>query len=556
MNKRLSFLLLLTTFAVFLYSYDIYLSSRINNLTTTNYSCYLSYTDNCRITLNTEHHNMEESNYYLERVESKDYDFFYSESDLDNDTNFSTNLVQREGNILNQDMYYYSNQIKDPSFSKLDRAHDYYPSKYKRDNTGLNILAISDSYGVGAGLINDNDSWPGVLESNLLSKGINVEVSKMVKNGADFPDFLEMLSKKNIKTLDPDIIVISLFQNDFSPISWVSKPEYLRCLSAGLGDNFLDRFARDKISFVYSLILSKRCDSEKFENGVKTKGDDKGKFYINLDSDPLAKWYKDAMKEIIKNADGRPVIIQPLFSGNNDSYHNIKDVLKYLRSIGFIIPEVDSDEVAEYANYLGDKKIFSLYPVDIHYSRMLNNHLIKMSLVEIIKVLENDKKYKFLKLNLAQTPTIIATTPRTFISDENLQLQYERGETPLYVSKLSPELSMGGVKVGDVIDEVFCTHNNRASVRVYLNQKKHSEENLSVEIKSSESQIAVAGIYYSPEGEELFTEIEILKPGDVASFSFSREIIGLLFGAPKSGCAEEELWTMPSFIAQLTYSAQ
>jgi hypothetical protein len=66
----------------------------------------------------------------------------------------------------------------------------------------------------------------------------------------------------------------------------------------------------------------------------------------------------------------------------------------------------------------------------------------------------------------------------------------------------------------------------------------------------------VAGIYYSPEGEELFTEIEILKPGDVASFSFSREIIGLLFGAPKSGCAEEELWTMPSFIAQLTYSAQ
>ena len=496
---------------------------------------------------------MEESNYYLERVESKDYDYVYSESDLDNDKNFSTNLVQREGNILNQDMYYYSNQIKDLSFSKLDRVHDYYPSKYKRDSTALNILAVSDSYGVGGGLINGNDSWPGVLEMNLLKKGINVEVSKMVKNGADFPDFVEMLSKKNIKILDPDIIVLSLFHNDFSPISWVSKPEYLRCLSAGLGDNFIDRFARDKISFVYSLVLSKRCDSQKLENGVKTKGDDKGQFYINLDSDPLAIWYKDTMKEIIKNAEGRPVIIQPLFNGDNDSYHNIKEVLEYLRSIGFIIPEVDITELDGFAKYLGAKKVFSLYPVDTHYSRMINNQLSKMSFDEIIKVLEKDKKYKFSKIDLSNTPTIVATTPRTFISDVNLQLQYERGETPLYISKLSPELLRGGLTEGDTIDEVLCTQNNRASVRVYLNQLKHSEESLSVEIKSSESQIAVAGIYYSPEGEDLFTPIEILKPGDTTSFSFSRKIIGLLFGAPMSGCAVEELWTMPSFIAKLEY---
>ena len=553
MSKRLSFFLLLTTFGAFLFIYDIYLSSRINNLTTVNYACYLRYTDNCRITKNTADHNMEESNYYLERVESKDYDYVYSESDLDNDKNFSTNLVQREGNILNQDMYYYSNQIKDLSFSKLDRVHDYYPSKYKRDSTALNILAVSDSYGVGGGLINGNDSWPGVLEMNLLKKGINVEVSKMVKNGADFPDFVEMLSKKNIKILDPDIIVLSLFHNDFSPISWVSKPEYLRCLSAGLGDNFIDRFARDKISFVYSLVLSKRCDSQKLENGVKTKGDDKGQFYINLDSDPLAIWYKDTMKEIIKNAEGRPVIIQPLFNGDNDSYHNIKEVLEYLRSIGFIIPEVDITELDGFAKYLGAKKVFSLYPVDTHYSRMINNQLSKMSFDEIIKVLEKDKKYKFSKIDLSNTPTIVATTPRTFISDVNLQLQYERGETPLYISKLSPELLRGGLTEGDTIDEVLCTQNNRASVRVYLNQLKHSEESLSVEIKSSESQIAVAGIYYSPEGEDLFTTIEILKPGDTTSFSFSRKIIGLLFGAPMSGCAVEELWTMPSFIAKLEY---
>ena len=67
-------------------------------------------------------------------------------------------------------MYYLANQYKDLSFTKLDRAHDYYPSKYKREGSSLKILAVSDSYGIGAGLINNNDSWPGVLELGLLSK--------------------------------------------------------------------------------------------------------------------------------------------------------------------------------------------------------------------------------------------------------------------------------------------------------------------------------------------------------------------------------------------------
>jgi hypothetical protein len=553
MKKRASFLLLLFTTLGFFYVFDIYLSTRVKDLTKINFACYLSYTDNCKITQNTRDLNMVEKNAYLERVESKEYSYLSSESDKKIDKLYTSKIVQRDGNLLNQDMYYLANQYKDLSFSKLDRAHDYYPSKYKRGGSSLKILAVSDSYGIGAGLVNNNDSWPGVLELGLLSKGLDVEVSKIVKNGADFPDFLEMLSRDNIESLDPDIIVLSLFQNDFAPISWVSKPEYLRCLSAGFGDNFFDSFARGNLSNIYSLVLSRKCDAKKLEREVDNRRDNKGEYYVSLANDPLAEWYKSSMKEIIENAKGRPVIIQPLFNGNNESYSNIKEALGYLESIGYIVPDFKISEVESYANVIGNKRLTALYPVDGHYSRIYNTYLTKMAITEIDKIIAKDFKDKLKELNLAETPSIIVTAPRTFISDENLLLQYERRETPIYVSKISPELNRAGVVEGDIIDEVLCSSINRAHVRVYLNLEKHIENTLSIKIKSSEAPIAVAGIYYSAEGEEMYTNIEVLKPGDVISFPKSKKIRGLFFGAPLSGCPEDELWSMPSFLAQLNY---
>ena len=553
MKKRVSFLLLLITVIGLLYVIDIYLSSRVKDLTKINFACYLSYTDNCKITHNTRDLNMVEKNSYLERVESKEYGYLSSESDTKIDTLYNSELVQRDGNLLNQDMYYLANQYKDLSFTKLDRAHDYYPSKYKREGSSLKILAVSDSYGIGAGLINNNDSWPGVLELGLLSKGVDVEVSKIVKNGADFPDFLEMLSRDNIEALDPDIIVLSHFQNDFAPISWLSKPQYLRCLSSGFGDNFIDSFARGNLSHIYSFVLARKCDAKKLEREVDNKGDSKGEYYVNLANDPLAEWYKSNMKEIINNAKGRPIIIQPLFNGNNESFFNIKEALGYLESIGYIIPDFEISEVDSYTKVIGDKRLVALYPVDGHYSRIYNTYLTKMAISEIDKIIAKDFKDKLKKADLAKTPSIIATAPRTFIADENLFLQYERRVTPLYVSKISPELNRAGVVVGDIIDEVLCTSINRAHVRVYLNLEKHIEDNLSIEIKSSEAPIAAAGIYYSAEGEEMYTAIEVLEPGDVISLPKSKKIIGLLFGSPLSGCSEDELWSMPSFLAQLNY---
>lgn len=554
MKNRIYLLALLMSVVAVAVFLEIYLSGRVKDLTTINYACFLNNTKKCKITLYTEDHNMIEQNFYPEKVINKEYSFTPSENDKSNDKIYKSSLVQREANLLNHDMYFLANQYKDLSFSKLDRAHDFYPSRYRRDMENLNILAVSDSYGVGAGLVNNLDSWPGVLEYNLLAKGVDVEVSKFAKNGADFPDYLEMLSRENITLLDPDIIIISLFQNDFSPISWLSKPVYLKCLSVGFGGNIVDRFFRRKIPYIYSYVLNRKCDPDKLESELKNKSNNEGHLTISLKDDPLAVWYKDVMKEILNNAQGRPVIIQPIFTANKASYDNIREALEYLKSIGFIVPEINKDEVLNYAKNRGAKKIEALHPVDTHSSRLYNNYLTKMSISEVEKIIYNDKNFSKTTPNLGSTPSILNTFPRSFISDESLLVQYERRNTPIIVNKLSPELMRGGVLEGDFIDEVLCSSNNRGSVKLYLNQIKHAQNSLSIEIKSSESEVAVSGIYYSSEGEELFTEISILKPGDKISFSFEQKIIGLLFGAPLSGCAENELWSMPSFLAQISYN--
>ncbi|MFN9954600.1 MAG: SGNH/GDSL hydrolase family protein, partial [bacterium] len=105
-------------------------------------------------------------------------------------------------------------EIKDFSKNKLARVKDFYPSSYKIDRSDLKILAVGDSYAVGSGLYNFNYTWAGTLEHKLLEAGYNIEVDRFASNGADFPDYLEMLSSSNIELVDPDVIVISLYEND------------------------------------------------------------------------------------------------------------------------------------------------------------------------------------------------------------------------------------------------------------------------------------------------------------------------------------------------------
>lgn len=109
------------------------------------------------------------------------------------------------------------------------------------------------------------------------------------------------------------------------------------------------------------------------------------------------------------------------------------------------------------------------------------------------------------------------------------------------------------VETSEFLDEVFCAGVNRPHVRIYFNLLKHKEDLINFNLISSESQIVVAGIYYDANRVESFTKLEVLKPLDSKTFLPEDKILGLIVGAPSSGCGDEKPWVMPSFLAQISF---
>ena len=554
-------ILFLLVISSLVYLSENYLSTKVNNLTNLFLECndLVAYDGQCS--------NYIKSSYEVEGYEKslepnidKIYSYKESKHDLENNINYNGDLVSRESALLNYSMYKKAMEIKDFSKNNLARVKDFYPSSYKRDSSDLKILAVGDSYAVGSGLYNFNYTWAGTLEHKLLEAGYNIEVDRFASNGADFPDYLEMLSSSNIEIVDPDVIVISLYENDLLLPIKLTDSYYYKCIKDGYGNSKLEVLLKSKFPFIYSYILSRKCDLNKLKAEY---GDLVGETnYIKLEDAPFAEYYKESMKKILRNANGRPVVIQPLFTSLGchgvfqkefcqTQYLNIKDYLLYLKSIGFLIPDFDTEEIFSYSNFLGST-ISALHPVDTHWSRRYNNFIVSSTVKLLIEIFDNGK---FLKTPLIfdNTPTILFTNPNIVLYNDNNYIQFEKG-SGIYIDNEFSKSGYNFLKEGEVIDEVSCTSVNRPSIRVYLNYFKHKNDNLDFYLKSAESDIAVIGVYLSKSGEELYSEVKIIKPGERVEFSFDKKIIGLILGNPSSGCDSREIWSMPSFIGQIRYS--
>jgi hypothetical protein len=284
--------------------------------------------------------------------------------------------------------------------------------------------------------------------------------------------------------------------------------------------------------------------------------------YLKLEDAPFSELYKESMNKILANANGRPVVIQPLFQTEGDKsfiafccrspYFYLEDYLKYLDSIGYIVPVYDVNSIGKIGVSNLDL-IPVLAPVDFaHYSPFWLYKLIEPTVERIKEILDNnfinDKN-----IDLSNTASLIRTSPRTLRVDESNFIQFESSKDPkkLYVTKYEKDKMI--VETGEFLDDVFCAGVNRPHVRIYFNLLKHKEDLINFNLLSSESQIVVAGIYYDANRVEGFTKLEVLKPLDSKTFLPEEKILGLIVGAPSSGCSEEKPWVIPSFLAQISF---
>ena len=80
----------------------------------------------------------------------------------------------------------------------------------------VRILAISDSFGAGAGLGSMDDIWARELEVQLNKLEDKYEVVVLAHGGAGYIDFLNWVKEGYIEAIDPDLVLLSYFRNDFN----------------------------------------------------------------------------------------------------------------------------------------------------------------------------------------------------------------------------------------------------------------------------------------------------------------------------------------------------
>lgn len=554
LNLSIFFIFFLLVFIIEYYmKYNGY-----SNLTLVEYDCK-KYQEVHRCS-NYYHENKEDKNFYNTNIEFKDYRYKESIVDTKIDKIVNAKEVQREFNILQNDLKYINKLNSSNSVIGLARANNFYPSKYKRAGSKIKILAVSDSFGEGMGLYNPySDTWIGQLENSLLSDGYNVEVDRFASSGANFFDFYEMLSRDNIEAIDPDIIVLSLLANDLTLPHYKADYYYVKCIKDGVGGEFFKSLFIEHLPYIYSKILSSNCDLQR----LKAKYGDEEIYdgYLKLDEAPFGDLYKESMNEILKNANGRPIVIQPLFSNFDNEivsfccaspYYYIKDYINYLESIGYIIPNIDINKITEIGE-LNFDHIAALPPVDwAHWSPFWIDKIVMPTIKSVKSIIDN----KFLndsKIDLLSTNSLISTSPRSVRVNELNYIQFEMSKEPKKLYITDNERDRMVVKLDDTLDEVFCAGINRPHIRIYLNQLKHKEEKIIFNLLSSESQLIIAGIYYDENKIERFTKLEVLKPNESKMYFPSEKIVGLIVGAPISGCNSEERWSVPSFLAQIKF---
>lgn len=80
------------------------------------------------------------------------------------------------------------------------------------DKDSIRIISIGDSFTYGWGVENDQ-SWPKILEKGLLALGYNIEVANLGRPGG-FPRTYAEVAKKAIPFLKPDLTIIAVSQGD------------------------------------------------------------------------------------------------------------------------------------------------------------------------------------------------------------------------------------------------------------------------------------------------------------------------------------------------------
>jgi hypothetical protein len=418
----------------------------------------------------------------------------------------------------------------------------------------VRILAISDSFGVGDGLLSVDDTWARELEFQLNRIEDRYEVIVLAQGGAGYKEYLNWVEEGFIDAVNPDIVLFSYVRNDFNLLrDFASNINdikllgldkelvfYLRCFEEN--DDLVGRILKRVNNFmpsIYRYYKFSRCGEE----------------IALLDSSELIdmEGVIDSYKKIDSLINVPTFLYQIESTGGTAKLDARSKALEAISNNGFpLINNYTYNQIIEgeldCSNKLGNAfntcEEFRANKFDAHYNRYYNILYINNKIEMIKKSIDgaiinrfNVKPIVYLKNN---SEVLVADyLPNTLFVANSREISR--------VALLKESSSEPG-------SESFCVPFDRKGVVVNFNRYLTEGKKIIISSEFQRGGIGLVSRGYDKEGKEVYGKAVELKPGSSVSFIGSESVRGVVVLSNNKNCSSNDIDTSDEFLLEVEVS--
>jgi hypothetical protein len=402
----------------------------------------------------------------------------------------------------------------------------------------VRILAISDSFGAGDGLMSLDDTWASELELQLNKVEDKYEIVALAQGGAGYNEFLSWVKDGYIEAIDPDIVLLSYFRNDFNLLHDLGRGSnieknlgvdkefvyYLQCFEEN--DDFLGRLFK-KFNKVFPNIYR----YHKFSGCAKDISNVESSSLINHDE--VVNSYKE-IDRLIKV----PTFlfqIESILQLERTQLETLNEI--HENGLNFINKSYESNKINNdnclniFSKNFKSCEKFKANIFDGHFNRLYNKNYIESN-IDLIK--HNIDK---------SLSGVTGGSDGRVISNKSQDVVVDYLPNSLFVNNKDSDTAMVGLfndrRYGfGRSSENFCVPFNRRGVVINFNRYLTESREVKISSEFQRDGLGVVTRGYDSNGNVVFGEVVELKAGKPLTFLGSESIRGVVVLSNNTDCGK------------------
>jgi hypothetical protein len=435
------------------------------------------------------------------------------------------------------------------------------------------VLAVSDSFGFGAGLPEIGRAWPEQLSEELDRRnGVgSYEVMNTSMIGASWMEYAEWLSDERLAEIDPAVVVVGYYVNDpipsgressicgADPFCSTSTGQLVGAYSACLRGEYgrIGRFISlltGQFTKLNTALLSRYCDMSRLADRMDVPSLEEMQSRPELN--PYLDAFDAATARFSEIAQRVPLVVVPLttgvsFSGEpTDERLTARRYLDRISAAGLEVldrPEMPQTEAAIARTDLSERRNSSFDP---HASPLMGRALA----ADIAAVIAQRQPGSAtgagnpLELTAVTRDTYPFSIARQVVSTQDTLTETLATTDPTSLDWYTQSL-FGGPGSHDYAP---CLAMDRPHARLPFAAIPDGRRTVTLRLEDSfEKNVNYRFYGYDADGRETYTEMQALKRGQSVTVAVDDARRGVLIGGNDAGCSISP-WIAPPFRVSLT----